>query len=128
MTERVKIRILVVNDDQPMNKLWQQLINLTDDMTCIGSAINGEDAVEFALSLKPDVVVMDMMMPGIDGGEATRQILEQLPQTLVIVYSAYNGMEDRAYDNGAIEYLLMPIPPEKLRDTIRRVYSDRPSV
>jgi DNA-binding NarL/FixJ family response regulator len=119
-----KIRILVVNDQHPVNELWQQLINLTADMECVGSANNGEDAVRLALELKPDIVVMDVLMPGMDGNTATRQIRSQLSGTQVIVYSAYNGMEERAYQSGAAEYLLMPISPEKLRQTIRRVYAE----
>lgn len=119
-----KIRVLIVNDQKPINDLWQQIINLTPDMTCVASARDGKEAVEMALSLEPDVVVMDMMMPAMDGAEATEHILKELPKTLVIIYSAYNGMEDRAYSSGAVAYLLMPIPPERLRDAIRRTYQE----
>lgn len=122
-----KIRVLVVNDQFSVNDLWQQLINLTTDMQCVGSAIDGQDAVNQALALKPDIVVMDVLMPGMDGNAATRKIRAQLPDTQVIVYSAYNGMEQKAYESGAAEYLLMPISPEKMRQTIRRVYADAQS-
>ena len=119
-----KIRVVVVNDQLPMNELWQQLINLTTDMECVGVAMDGEQAVQIVLEFKPDIVVMDVLMPGMDGNTATRLIREQLPATQVIVYSAYHGMEQKAYDSGAAEYLLMPISPDKLRNTIRRVYSE----
>lgn len=124
MTQAQKIRVLVVNDQEPINALWQQLIDATPDMACVGQAKNGAEALEMALSLAPDVVVMDMMMPVMSGGEATRLIRAQLPNTLVIVYSAYNGMEERAYESGASAYLLMPITPDKLQAVIRRVYYD----
>jgi CheY-like chemotaxis protein len=124
MTQTPKIRVLVVNDQEPMNALWQQLIDATPDMLCVGLAKNGAEAVTLALELAPHVVVMDMMMPVMDGGEATRRIRAQLPDTLVIIYSAYNGMEERAYESGASEYLLMPIKPDKLQEVIRRVYHD----
>jgi HlyD family secretion protein len=119
-----KIRVVVVNDQLPVNELWQQLINLTNDMECVGIAMDGEQAVKVVLEVKPDIVVMDVLMPGMDGNTATRLIREQLPDTQVIVYSAYNGMEQKAYESGAAEYLLMPISPDKLRSTIRRVYAE----
>lgn len=119
-----KIRVLVVNDQKPVNDLWQQLINLTDDMECVGNGANGEEAVTLARELVPDVIIMDVLMPGMDGNTATRIIKSELPNTQVVVYSAYNGMEQKAYEAGAVEYLLMPISPEKLRQTIRKVYAD----
>lgn len=118
----LKIRVVVVNDQLRINELWQQLINMTPDMACVGIALDGEDAVRIVLETQPDIVIMDVLMPGMDGNEATRLIRQQLPTTQIIVYSAYNGMEQRAYDAGAVEYLLMPISPDKLRSTIRRVY------
>jgi two-component system, NarL family, response regulator LiaR len=119
-----KIRVLVVNDQRPVNDLWQQLINLTDDMECVGNGANGEEAIMLARELVPDVIIMDVLMPGMDGNTATRIIKSELPNTQVVVYSAYNGMEQKAYEAGAVEYLLMPISPEKLRQTIRKVYAD----
>lgn len=119
-----KIRVVVVNDQIAVNDLWQQMLDMTDDMTCVGTARNGLEAVQLADELKPDIVVMDVMMPGMDGTEATRIIRERHPNTQIVVYSAYNGMEQRAYESGAVEYLLMPITPDKLRDTIRRVYHE----
>ncbi|XWX03504.1 response regulator [Aggregatilineales bacterium SYSU G02658] len=119
-----KIRVVVVNDQIAVNELWQQMLDMTDDMTCVGTARNGMEAVQLADELTPDIVIMDVMMPGMDGTEATRIIRERHPNTQIIVYSAYNGMEQRAYESGAVEYLLMPIGPDKLRDTIRRVYHE----
>jgi hemolysin D len=118
-----KIRVLVVNDQKPVNELWQQLINLTPDMECVGSAMDGESAIEKTRQLLPDIIVMDVLMPGMDGNTATQIIRQEFPKIQVIVYSAYNGMEQRAYESGAIEYLLMPITPDKLRSTIREVYA-----
>lgn len=119
-----KIRVVVVNDQVVVNDLWQQTLDMTDDMQCVGTARNGVEAVQMADELQPDVIIMDVMMPGMDGHEATRIIRERHPNTQIIVYSAYNGMEQKAYEAGAVEYLLMPIGPDKLRETIRRVYQN----
>jgi YesN/AraC family two-component response regulator len=119
-----KIRVVVVNDQLAVNELWQQMLDMTDDMTCVGMARNGLEAVQVTDEVQPDVIIMDVMMPGMDGNEATRIIRERHPNTQIVVYSAYNGMEQKAYEAGAVEYLLMPISPDKLRDTIRRVYHE----
>jgi DNA-binding NarL/FixJ family response regulator len=117
-----KIRVAVVNDQTAVNELWRQMLDMTDDMECVGTARSGLEAVELTDAAKPDIVVMDVMMPGMDGHEATRIIRERHPNTQVVVYSAYNGMEQGAYEAGAAAYLLMPIGPDKLRETIRQVY------
>lgn len=117
-----KIRVVVVNDQSPVNDLWQQMLNMTSDMECVGAARNGVEAIKQAETLQPDVMIMDVMMPGMDGHEATRIIREKYPNIQIIVYSAYNGMEQKAYEAGAVEYLLMPISPDRLREAIRRAY------
>jgi hemolysin D len=117
-----KIRVAVVNDQTAVNELWQQMLNMTDDMECVGTARNGLEAIELADRVEPDVIIMDVMMPGMNGHEATRIICERHPNIQVVVYSAYNGMEQGAYEAGAVAYLLMPISPDKLRETIRQVY------
>jgi len=122
-----KIRVVVVNDQIAVNELWQQLIDMTPDMECVGVARDGLEAVRLADEQRPDIIIMDVLMPAMDGNEATRIIRAHQPETQVIVYSAYNGMEQRAYESGAAEYLLMPISPDKLRTTIRRVYQQRRS-
>lgn len=120
-----KIRVMVVNDQSDVTQLWEQIINLTPDMSCVARARDGKQAVELAKEHRPDVVVMDMHMPVMNGAEATRDILAALPQTRIVIYSAYNGMEDAAREAGAHEYLLMPISGDRLRNIIRHVYHAR---
>lgn len=117
-----RIRVVVVNDQLVVNELWQQVINSAPDMECVGTAIDGETSIQVVMATQPDIVIMDVLMPGMDGNEATRIIRRDLPATQVVVYSAYNGMEQKAYAAGAVQYLLMPISPDKLRATIRRVW------
>jgi len=118
------INVLVVNDQREMCELWQRIIDLTPGMSCPDYALNGEAALRKVEALKPDVILMDVMMPGIGGVEATKQIRLAHPQTLVIMYSAYAGTEEIAFDAGAHAYLLMPIPPERLTQTIRRIFKE----
>lgn len=122
MSTTSKIRVMVVNDQAEVTQLWEQLINRTPDMTCVARARDGVQAIELATQHCPDVIVMDMHMPVMDGADATRSILYTMPQTRVIIYSAYSGMEERAREAGATEYLLMPISGERLRDIVRHVY------
>ena len=119
------ISVMIVNDNQDVCELWKRIINTTEGMRCVGFALDGEEAVEKARRMRPDVIMMDVMMPRMHGYEATRIILEESPETLVIVYSAFTGTRDEAFRAGAIEYLLMPIDPDQLRDTIRRVVLER---
>lgn len=119
------INVLVVNDQPEMCQLWQRIIDLTPGLHCTGYALNGETAIQSALDQKPDIVLMDVMMPGIGGLEATRRILGMRPEIQVIIYSAYTGTETQAYAAGAAKYLLMPVPPERLTQTIRHVYKQQ---
>jgi CheY-like chemotaxis protein len=117
------IRVLIVNDQEDIARLWQRLVNTTTGMQCVGYARDGEEAIQMARQLMPQVIMMDIMMPGIDGLEATRVIKDLMPETLIIAYSAYIGMNEKAYEAGADEFILMPVAPNKLLETIRRVHS-----
>lgn len=119
------INVLVVNDQPEMCELWQRIIDLTPGLNCTGYALNGENAIQSVSDQLPDVVLMDVMMPGIGGLEATRRIVGMRPETIIIIYSAYTGTEAQAYEAGAAKYLLMPVPPERLTQTIRHVYKQQ---
>lgn len=116
------ITVMLVNDNKSICQLWERVINRAEGMTCIGYAINGEDAIDLARQHQPQVILMDVMMPGqYDGYDATRIIVAEMPHIRVIIYSAYTNTQNEAYEAGAAEYLLMPITPDKLLDTIREV-------
>lgn len=118
------ITVVVVNDQRPVCKLWQQMIDNTPDMTCLGYAINGEDALNLVRETQPDIVLMDVLMPGMRGDEAMKQIHDEFPHIIVIMYSADQSTEKIARDANAIEFLLMPVKPSELTQTIRRIYSE----
>lgn len=119
------IRVLLVNDQPEVCRLWQHLLAIKPDMECVGYALDGKQGVAMTRQYQPDVVVMDVMMPDMNGYDATRQILTELPETQVIIYSAYSGKADEAYMVGAVEFLMMPIMPDELIDTIRQVIARR---
>jgi CheY-like chemotaxis protein len=117
------LRVLVVNDQREMCELWQRIIDMAPGLTCPGYALDGEDALQMVNQLHPDIVFMDVLMPGMTGDEAAKQIMEKYPKTVVILYSAYNNTEQRARSSGAADFVLMPIQPDKLIAMLRRAYS-----
>lgn len=119
-----QITVIIVNDEPEFGEVWGRLISRNDDMVCPAYAVNGFEAIELAQEYRPDVMLMDIMMPDMDGLETTRRILAVLPDTLIIGYSAHIGMEVQARDAGAVTFLLMPVTPDALMKTIRRVYQE----
>ena len=97
------IRILIADDHALLRRGLATLLGFNKDIAVVGDAKNGEEAVKAAIKLKPDVVVMDLSMPVMDGVEATRQIREALPDTHVIILTSYSTSVDvsRAMDAGA---------------------------
>lgn len=119
------ISVIVVNDQIAVCKMWQQLLDRTPGMTCPGYAIDGEQAIQLVRDIEPDVVLMDVLMPGMRGDEAMHHIMDEFPQTIVIMYSADSSTEPIAREAGAADFLLMPVPPTQLAMTIRRIYGQK---
>ena len=123
MQSNQPIRILLA-DDQPLFRgAIAALIAEQDDMVIVGEAENGLEAVEKAHALVPDLVVMDVEMPVMDGVEATRLIRDQLPSVKVIMLTVSEA-DDHVFDAirfGAHGYLLKDLRPEQLYDMIRSV-------
>ena len=114
------IRVIIANDQQSVATMWQRLIDRQNDMESPACAYNGFQAVELAAAHKPHVVVMDVMMPGMDGIEATRKIVEQGNNTKIIICSARPDIEDEARSAGAVEVLGLPLLPDILLGAIRK--------
>ena len=106
-TENGGVKVLVVDDQAPFRRAAQAVLMMTDGFESIAEAESGEDAVEAVQRLCPDLVLMDINMPGINGIEATRQIMAACPQTYVILLSTYNAddLPADARDSGAIAYV-----------------------
>lgn len=118
------IRVLVVNDQREMCELWQRIIDMSPGMSCPAYAMDGEEALKLVEELAPDVVFMDVLMPHMAGDVVARQIRERFPDIVVILYSAFTHTEQRAYEAGAAEFVVMPVQPDKLIALIRRAYID----
>ena len=103
----MSVRVLIVDDQKPFREASRMVVELTDGFEVVGEAENGEQAVELASSLRPDLVLMDVQMPGIDGIEATRRIreLESPPRVLVMSTHESGSYEGPARAAGAIGFL-----------------------
>ena len=117
------IRILIADDHALLRRGLATLLGFNKDIAVVGDAKNGEEAVKAAIKLKPDVVVMDLSMPVMDGVEATRQIREALPDTYVLILTSYSTSVDvsRAMEAGASGAFVKDAEDERLVDAIRTV-------
>lgn len=119
-----KIRVLVVDDHPPMRIGLVALIKSQPGMDVIAEASDGEEAIEVYDDVLPDIVLMDLRMPGMGGVEAILAIRKKHPDARVIVVSTYDMDEDihRAMQSGAKSYLLKDMPIEEIASTIQGVY------
>jgi DNA-binding NarL/FixJ family response regulator len=117
------IRVLVVDDHILFRKGLIGLLSARDDIEIVGECGEGAEAVRFTRELMPDVVLMDIRMPGLDGIEATRRITGEMPHTKVIMLTVSEEDEDlfEAIKSGARGYLLKNLEPEELYPLVRAV-------
>jgi len=120
---KMSIRILLADDHTIVRTGLRLLIEAAGDMQVIGEVENGRQAVEYAARLRPHVVVMDLMMPGLNGEQATRQIVERVPRTKVLVLSCHDNVEtmERLVMQGASGYLVKHTGSENLLKAIREL-------
>ena len=121
------ISVLVVDDNGPVRKSLRDLLEMADDIKLVATARNGLEAVEKARSYRPDVAVMDISMPLMDGLEATQHIRECCRLTRVIIVSGFNDPEyvKRALEVGAKGYVLKEAAANDLLEGIRRVHQGK---
>lgn len=119
-----KITVLIVDDHPIVRQGLRTLLELQDDITVLGEAVNGKVAVDLAARLKPDVVLMDLVMPELDGISATRQISDLRQPTRVIALTSF--VEDEkvipAIQAGAVSFLLKDVAPNDLMEAIRAAF------
>jgi NarL family two-component system response regulator LiaR len=121
------IRVLVVDDHSILRGGLRTCLRAFHDMEMVGEAANGEEAVRQAQALRPDVVLMDLKMPVMDGVEATRQIRACCPETQVVALTSFveNELVPRALQAGAIGYLLKNVSPQELATALRAAAQGR---
>jgi NarL family two-component system response regulator LiaR len=121
-----KISLLLTDDHAIVRQGIRAFLELQPDLMVIGEADSGENAVRMAAELAPDIVLMDLVMPGIGGVEATRQVKQVSPHSQVIVLTSYH--EDEyifpALRAGALSYVLKDVGPEELADIVRKAACD----
>lgn len=119
-----KIKVLIVDDHQVVRQGLRTFLELNDDIQVVGEAVDGKDAVELTARLKPDVVLMDLVMPRLDGITATSQIKSLCGGTKVIALTSFTEDEKvfPAIQAGASSYLLKDISPDALVDAIRAAH------
>ena len=118
-----KLRILIADDHTLMRVGLKAMLHYQSDMTVVGEAANGEEAVSLAKELRPDVVIMDLMMPVLDGAEATKRMLEADPDARIIILTSFGASADmaRALKYGALGAQVKEAPAEALIDAIHAV-------
>lgn len=125
-----KIRILMVDDHAVVRQGLRMFIEMQEDMEVIGEGANGLEAVELAAALSPDVILLDLIMPHLDGVEATQRIVAQDPQARVLILTSF-GEDDKVFPAiraGAQGYLLKDIQPRELVQAIRQTYQGQPQL
>ncbi|MBV9615151.1 MAG: response regulator transcription factor, partial [Ktedonobacteraceae bacterium] len=117
-----KISLLLTDDHAIVRQGIRAFLELQPDLTVIGEADSGEAAVRMAAELVPDIVLMDLVMPGIGGVEATRQVKQASPHSQIIVLTSYH--EDEyifpALRAGALSYVLKDVGPDELANVVRK--------
>ncbi len=130
MTELKAIRVLIVDDHAVVRSGLSAFLQAFDDLELVGEAATGEEAVELCREVKPDVVLMDLVMPGMDGSTATRAIRDRCPEIQVIALTSFDqdDLVQRAIEAGAIGYLLKNVRAIELADAIRSANAGRPTL
>src|SRR6056297_2273767 len=108
-------RILIVDDHPMVAEGIQSLLESYDDIDVVGTLGNGQDAVDRVNELKPDVILLDLNMPGLSGLNATEMILEERPDTRIVILSMHDSPEyiSTALSHGARGYILKDVPTEE---------------
>jgi DNA-binding NarL/FixJ family response regulator len=122
MTEE-RIRVLIVDDHELIRRGMRMVLDAEDDMQVVGEAVSGAEAVHMAADLRPDVILMDIRMPEMDGIEATRRIVRSTPSSRVLVLTTFD-LDEYAFGSlraGASGFLLKNTPPAQLTAAIRAI-------
>ncbi|MGD8405270.1 MAG: response regulator transcription factor [Anaerolineales bacterium] len=130
MTERKLIRVMLVDDHAVVRSGLSTFLMTCDDMELVGEASSGEQALSLCSRVEPDVVLMDLVMPSMDGATATREIRKKCPDIQVIALTSFKEQElvQGALQAGAIGYLLKDVSADELANAIRAAYAGKPTL
>lgn len=124
------IRVMIVDDHIVVRSGLAAFLEAFDDLVAVGQAEDGESAIRLCDQVRPDVVLMDLVMPGMGGVEATREILARWPDVRVVVLTSFRDQEHvrSALQAGATSYLLKNVSAEELAQAIRAAHAGRPTL
>ena len=124
------IRVMIVDDQPVVRSGLAAFLMVHPDLLLVGEASDGARAVRLCSQLRPDVILMDLMMPQMDGAAATEAIRKHHPQIQVIALTSFKekDMVQRAMEAGAIGYLLKNVTADELANAVRAAYSGRPTL
>ncbi|MEJ2709302.1 MAG: response regulator transcription factor [Anaerolineales bacterium] len=130
MTDQQPIRVMLVDDHAVVRSGLGAFLMAFDDLELVAEANSGEQALLLCQENKPDVVLMDLVMPGMDGAAATRALREKCPQVQVIALTSFKEQElvQEAMQAGAIGYLLKNVSVDELANAIRAAHEGRPTL
>jgi NarL family two-component system response regulator LiaR len=125
VSDQNRIRVMIVDDHGVVRSGLRFFLLGFDDMELVGEAESGEEALRLCLEVQPDIVLMDMVMPGMDGATATQAIRERFPQIRVIALTSFSeeDLVQKALQAGAISYLLKDVTADELAGAIRSAHA-----
>lgn len=130
MTDKEIIRLVIVDDHAVVRSGLSAFIMTCDDFELVGEASNGKEALAVCEKVQPDVVLMDLMMPEMDGAAATREIRRKFPEIQVIILTSFKeqNLVEEALQAGAIGYLLKDVTIEDLAAAVRSAKRGKPTL
>ena len=125
MSEQAPIKVLIVDDHPIVRHGIKTMLFTFDDISVVGEAGNGLEALARCQETSPDVILMDIVMPGMNGVETTRAVLKRFPQVKIIVLTSFPGRDlvQETLEAGALGYLLKDAPIDTLGDAIRSAHA-----
>jgi NarL family two-component system response regulator LiaR len=123
MTDQPPIRVVLVDDHAQMHRAAQVILGATTEIELVGLGANGQEGIALCEQYQPDIVLMDVIMPVLDGIEATKILHERLPEIKILVLSSFQDHESvyAMLQNGAVGYLTKSSLADDLADTIRAI-------
>jgi NarL family two-component system response regulator LiaR len=130
MKDEDTIRVMLVDDHQMVRNGLATFLLVHDDLELVGEASDGEEALRVFEEARPDIVLMDLKMPRMDGVEATRRLLERVPEAHIIALTSFEDetLVQEALEAGASGYLLKDIGADDLADAIRKAHAGKPAL
>ena len=130
ITDAARTRVMIVDDHAMVRSGLAAFLSVADDFELVAEAENGNQAVRLCGELKPDVVLMDLVMPGMDGVQTTRAIRERFPDIQVIALTSFpeDRLVQEVLEAGALSYLLKNVGADELARAIRAARAGRPTL